>query len=57
MTFAELLDAVTQAMISGKLSQATMTAALQSIGVGALPHLMARTDLIPAFREALGGVV
>lgn len=57
MTFPQLLDAVTKAMVAGQLNQARITEALQSIGVAALPHLIARTDLIPAFRNALGGVV
>lgn len=57
MTFSELLDGVTKAMVAGQLTQARITEALKSIGIEALPHLIARTDLIPAFREALGGVV
>lgn len=57
MTFPELLDAVTKAMVAGQLTQARINEALNSIGVQALPHLIARADLIPVFREALGGVV
>jgi hypothetical protein len=57
MTFAELLDGVTQAMVGGTVTQATISWALQSLGLSALPQLVARPDLIPAFREALGGVV
>lgn len=57
MTFPELLDGVTKAMVAGQLTQARINEALNSIGVQALPHLITRTDLIPAFREALGGVV
>lgn len=57
MTFSELLDAVTKAMVAGQVTQAKINEALQSIGVAALPHLIVRADLIPAFREALGGVV
>ena len=57
MTFTELLDGVTKAMVAGTLSQATIAAALGSVGLTALPHLLGNTALIPAFREALGGVV
>lgn len=57
MTFAELLDGVTKAMVSGQLNQATIVAALDSVGLTALPHLLGNTALIPAFRTALGGVV
>lgn len=57
MTFPELLDGVTKAMVAGTLSQATIAAALDSVGLTALPHLLGNTALIPAFREALGGVV
>jgi len=57
MTFTELLDGVTKAMVAGTLSQATIAAALDSVGLTALPHLLGNTALIPAFREALGGVV
>lgn len=57
MTFPELLDGVTKAMVAGQLTQARINEALNSINVEALPHLIARADLIPAFREALGGVV
>ena len=57
MTFPELLDGVTKAMVAGTLSQATIAAALDSVGLTALPHLLGNTELIPAFREALGGVV
>lgn len=57
MTFSELLDGVTKAMVAGELSQARINEALQSVGVQALPHLLGNTSLIPAFREALGGVV
>lgn len=57
LTFSELLDGVTKAMVAGELSQARINEALQSVGVQALPHLLGNTALIPAFREALGGVV
>lgn len=57
LTFSELLDGVTKAMVAGELSQARINEALQSVGVQALPHLLGNTTLIPAFREALGGVV
>lgn len=57
MTFPELLDGVTKAMVSGQLNQATIAAALDSVGLTALPHLLGNTALIPAFRTALGGVV
>lgn len=57
MTFPELLDGVTKAMVAGQLTQARITEALKSIGIEALPHLLGNPALIPAFREALGGVV
>jgi len=57
MTFAELLDGVTQAMVGGTVTQVAIGTALQSLGLSALPQLVARPDLIPAFREALGGIV
>lgn len=57
ITFPELLDGVTKAMVAGQLNQARINEALKSIGIEAVSHLIARTDLIPAFREALGGVV
>jgi hypothetical protein len=57
MSFTELLDGVTKAMVAGQLSQVKITEALQSIGLTALPNLLGNPALIPAFREALGGVV
>lgn len=57
MTFMELLDGVTKAMVAGQLSQAKITEALATIGLTALPNLLGNPALIPAFREALGGVV
>lgn len=57
MTFTELLDGVTKAMVAGQLSQATIAEALKSVGLEALPHLLGNPALIPAFRKALGGVV
>ena len=57
MTFPQLLDAVTKAMVAGQLTQARINEALASVELTALPHLIGRTDLIPAFRSALGGVV
>jgi hypothetical protein len=57
MTFTELLDGVTKAMVAGQLSQATIAEALKSVGLEALPHLLGNPTSIPAFREALGGVV
>ena len=57
MTFPQLLDAVTKAMVAGQLTQARINEALASVELTALPHLIGRTDLIPAFRTALGGVV
>lgn len=57
MSFTELLDGVTKAMVAGQLSQATIAEALKSVGLEALPHLLGKPELIPAFREALGGIV
>lgn len=57
MSFTELLDGVTKAMVAGQLTQQRINEALQSIGLTALPNLLGNTALIPAFREALGGVV
>ena len=57
MSFTELLDGVTKAMVAGQLSQAKITEALAAVGLTALPNLLGNPTLIPAFREALGGVV
>lgn len=57
LTFTELLDGVTKAMVSGQLSQNKINEALATIGLTALPHLLGNPALIPAFRNALGGVV
>lgn len=57
MTFPELLDAVTKAMVAGQLNQARIAEALQAVGMTALPNLIGNPQLIPAFRQALGGVV
>lgn len=57
MTFTELLDGVTKAMVAGQLSQQRINEALASVGLTALPHLLGNPQLIPSFRQALGGVV
>lgn len=57
MTFSQLLDGVTKALIAGQLTQVKINEALDSVGMTALPHLISHTNLIPAFRTALGGVV
>lgn len=57
MTFSQLLDGVTKALIAGELTQVKINEALDSVGMAALPHLISHTNLIPAFRTALGGVV
>lgn len=57
LTFTELLDGVTKAMVAGQLSQQRINEALQSIGLTALPHLLGNPQLIPSLRTALGGVV
>lgn len=57
MTFTELLDGVTKAMVAGQLSQERINGALATVGLTALPNLLGNPALIPEFRQALGGVV
>lgn len=54
VTFPQLMQKITQAFTAKTLDQASILAAVQSVGLPALPMLASRPDLVPAVATALG---
>lgn len=54
VTFPQLMQSITKAFTAKTLDQATIQAAVQSVGLPALPMLASRPDLVGAVATALG---